>query len=212
MKDGAVTVFLDERTGCADPGGGGAGGVFERRGEGERGDAAPVAFDGDEDGGDDVLVELGCEQGVEFVGVAEGDELEVDGSRHGDVAVLEVLSGGSDSGEGGGAGAVVVETKLAGEGLRCRDAVVDLHELDGSEAAAGRHERRRRDDRRRHGSGGRRGPSAVTLREEHGRGEDEGESEETPSHLYVGSSMDGHGERLEGDVFVGDALVGVVGC
>src|SRR5206468_3390097 len=143
----------------------------EGGGEGERGDAAPVAFNGNEDSGDDVLVELGCEECVELIGVAERYKLEVDGAGHGDVAVLQVLAGGADGRERGGAGAVVVETKLAREGLGRGDAVVDLHELDGSEAGADGYER---DDGRGHGSRRRRGASAVTLGEKQGRGEDEG--------------------------------------
>ena len=90
--------------------------------------------------------------------------------------MLEVLIRGSYGGTRFGAGAVVIEAKLAGEGLRSRDSVVDLHELDGSKAAAGRDNGNGRGHRWRRRRGRWCGTATVLLCEK--RGGREGESED----------------------------------
>ena len=136
VEDGAIAVAFEQRAGGADEGGRGCAGVVEGVGDEDGGDATPVVAVGDEDGGDDVLVEFDGEDGIEVGVVAERGELQLDGAGHGDVSALEVLAGRTDGGERGGAGAVVVDAQLAGEGLWGGDAVVDGDELDGPHTGA----------------------------------------------------------------------------
>ena len=90
-----------------------------------------------EDGADEVLVEFDGEDGVEFVGGAEGQEVETNRVGEGDVAVVQILRGSADGCERSRAHAVVRGLKLAGERLRRGDRYVCGRELQRAEAGAG---------------------------------------------------------------------------
>ncbi len=99
MEDGSVVLLLKERAVDAKEGRRTCAGVSEGGLVENSGDAVPVAIFGNEDGADDVLVELYGKDGVELVGGAEIDEVKLDGVRIGYVSVDEVLCGRTDGGE-----------------------------------------------------------------------------------------------------------------
>ena len=107
VEDGGVTLWGQERAVGAQEGGGSCGGVAEGGWVEKGGDATPLVIYRHEDGAENVLVEFDGEDGVEFVGVAERQEVEMDGVGEWDVAVVEVLRGSSNGRQRGEARAIV---------------------------------------------------------------------------------------------------------
>ena len=75
VEDGGVTLWSQKGAVGAQEGGGSCGGVAEGGWVEERGDVTPLVICRHEDGADNVLVEFDGEDGVEFVGVAERQEV-----------------------------------------------------------------------------------------------------------------------------------------
>jgi hypothetical protein len=91
------------------------GGVVEVGGVEHGGDALPLAFVGQEDCADDVLVELDGQDGVQVVVGTEWNEVQVERVRIRHMTALQILRRRSNSGQGCAARALIVGIELAGE-------------------------------------------------------------------------------------------------
>jgi len=152
VEDGGVTLRLLQRAVGAKVGIGSDGRVAEVGWINDRGDAMPLFVLRYEDGTDQVLVEFNGENRVEIIRGAEGDEIEADRVREGNVAVVQILRGRADGCKRRGAGAVVRGLELAGERLRRGDGRVHRKELECAQDRTRGRERLRCGD----GFGGRR--------------------------------------------------------
>jgi len=170
--------------------------VGEGGGVEDAGDMVPFAVYGHQDGADEVLVEFDGKNGVEFGGVAEGNEVETDGVREGNVAAGEVLAGSANGGERSGTEAVVRGLHLDGERLRSRNAGVgggELHRTETSEDGV-RNDDLRYDNRLGWGCRGWGRPKVVTL----GRSYSQGAAEQD-ERAYESERTDGGRSRLHGE-------------
>ena len=170
VKEGGVAQGVEEGADSAQEGVWIRGGIAEGCGIEGRGDAVPLFVFRHQDGGDEVLVEFDGEEGVEFVAVAEGDEVKPNGVGEGNMPAFEVLGRGADGSQRRGANAVVGGLQLGDERLRRRDGVVYVGELQRAEVGAGGECGRRYDDLLRRRSSRWSGPDVMALR--HGCADD----------------------------------------
>ena len=159
---GEMLRFTQRAIGAKEGSGGGESGV-EIRWINRRRDAVPLFLFGQEDGADEMLVEFDGEDGIELTRRAEGDEIETDGVREGDVAAVKILGGSADGSECSRAHAVIRSLELAGEQLRCGDRVIHRGELQGAEGRTSRREGLRYSDGLGWRGCGRGGAEVMTL-------------------------------------------------
>ena len=134
VEDGGVMLRLAEGAVGAQKRGGGGGRIAEAGWIHDGGDAVPLIVFRHQDGADEVLVEFNGKDRVEFVGGAEGQEVETNSVRERDVAVVQVLRGSAEVCQRSRANAVVRGLELACERLRRRDGDVCGRELQRAEA------------------------------------------------------------------------------
>ena len=164
VKDDGVAQGIEEGAVGAHEGVGIRRGIGKGGGIDGRGDAVPLFVFRHQDGCDDVLVEFDCEDGVEFVAVAEGNEVKSHGVGEGNMPAFEVLGGCADGGQRRCADAVVGGLQLGDERLWRRDSVVHVGELQGAQIGSCGECGLRNDDGLRRRRRGRGGPDVVALR------------------------------------------------